>query len=100
MPYMYMLRCVDGTLYTGSTWGLDGRLVQHQSGSGAKYTARRLPVRLVYYEEFDSIAAAFAREHTVQGWLRRRKDALIAGGPGMRVREDGVHEPARWAAEG
>ncbi|HEY9423493.1 MAG TPA: GIY-YIG nuclease family protein [Microterricola sp.] len=77
---MYILLCRDGSLYTGSTWSLDGRLQQHQSGRGAKYTARRLPVRLVYYEEFDSIAIAFAREHTVQGWLRSRKDALIAGG--------------------
>ncbi|KQW05899.1 hypothetical protein ASC66_13215 [Leifsonia sp. Root4] len=100
MPFMYMLLCRDGSLYTGSTWNIDGRLQQHQSGRGAKYTARRLPVRLIYYEEFDSIATAFAREHTVQGWLRSRKDALIAGGPGMRVLPSGEHIPALRGDQG
>ena len=93
---MYMLLCSDGSLYTGSTWGLDGRMHQHQSGRGAKYTARRLPVRLVYYEEYASIAVAFAREHTVQGWRRSRKDALIAAGPGMRVLPSGEHVAAAF----
>ncbi|RZU66488.1 putative endonuclease [Microterricola gilva] len=99
MPYMYMLLCNDGSLYTGSTWSLGGRLQQHESGRGARYTARRLPVRLLYYEEFDSIAAAFAREHTVQGWLRARKDELLVSGPGMRVLPSGEHVAARFRAD-
>ncbi len=96
---MYMLLCNDGSLYTGSTWNIDGRLQQHQSGTGASYTARRLPVTLLYYEEYESIAVAFAREHTVQGWLRARKDELLVSGPGMRVLPSGEHVPARFRAD-
>jgi len=53
MPYMYILECSDGTYYTGSTWNLEKRLNDHNEGAGANYTSYRLPVRLVFYEEFD-----------------------------------------------
>ena len=53
--YMYILECADGSYYTGSTTDLELRLQQHQSGEGANHTRKRLPVRLVYYEEFDRI---------------------------------------------
>lgn len=48
MPYMYILECADGSYYTGSTWDLDRRLREHQSGEGANHTKKRLPVKLVY----------------------------------------------------
>lgn len=77
MGYMYILRCSDGTYYTGSTKSLQLRVNQHKSGEGSNYTAARLPVQLVYYEEFDHIALAFNREKQVQNWSRRKKEALI-----------------------
>lgn len=76
---MYILECADGTYYVGSTRDLERRLAQHQAGEGAKYTARRLPVKLVFSAEFPSIAEAFAREKQVQGWSRTKREALING---------------------
>ena len=75
--YMYILECADGSYYTGSTTNLDLRLQQHQSGEGANHTQKRLPVELVYYEEFDRIDEAFYREKQIQGWSRKKKEALI-----------------------
>lgn len=77
--YMYILKCVDGTYYTGSTHHLELRILQHQSGEGANYTAKRLPVELVYYEKYQRIDDAFYREKQVQGWSRKKKEALING---------------------
>ena len=72
-----MLECADGSYYTGSTTDLEKRLLQHQAGMGAKHTRNRLPVKLVYFEEFDRIDAAFHREKQIQGWSRKKKEALI-----------------------
>jgi putative endonuclease len=77
--YMYILKCADGTYYTGSTKDLKLRLVQHQAGEGSNHTKRRLPIELVYFEIFDRIDAAFYREKQVQGWSRKKKEALING---------------------
>ena len=76
--YMYILRCVDDSYYTGSTKNMTIRLWQHQNGLGAKHTAKRLPVELVYVEVFDRIDEAFWREKQVQGWRRKKKEALMA----------------------
>ncbi len=76
---MYILLCADGSYYTGSTIDLERRLLQHQDGEGANFTRKHLPVKLVYYEEFDNIAEAFRREKQVQGWSRKKKEALING---------------------
>ena len=76
---MYILECFDGTYYTGSTKYLEKRLEQHQAGEGSNYTAKRLPVELLYYEEYDRIDDAFYREKQVQGWSRKKKEALMAG---------------------
>lgn len=77
MPYMYILECSDGTYYVGSTWHVLERVQQHNDGQGATYTRQRLPVRLLYSEEYASIADAFAREKQVQGWSRRKRRALV-----------------------
>ena len=77
--FMYILECADGTYYTGSTTNLEIRLEQHQSGDGANHTKKRLPVKLVYAEQFDTVETAFHREKQVQGWNRRKKEALISG---------------------
>ncbi|MFL0078568.1 GIY-YIG nuclease family protein, partial [Tenacibaculum maritimum] len=75
--YMYILECADGSYYTGSTKNLEIRLLQHQKGNGANHTKKRLPVKLVYVEEFDRIDEAFKREKQIQGWSRKKKEALI-----------------------
>ncbi|WP_299180741.1 GIY-YIG nuclease family protein [uncultured Aquimarina sp.] len=77
--YMYILECSDGSYYTGSTKDLNRRLQQHQNGEGANHTKKRLPVRLLYYEQYDRIDTAFYREKQVQGWSRAKKEALMNG---------------------
>ena len=79
MPYMYILACADGTYYTGSTQDLKLRMQQHYLGKGGAYTRDRMPVKLIYYEKFDSIADAYAREKQIQGWSHKKKSALIRG---------------------
>lgn len=76
---MYILRCFDNSYYVGSTKDLERRLRQHQEGKGAMYTARRLPVELLYYEEYSRIDEAFYREKQVQGWSRKKREALMNG---------------------
>lgn len=76
--FVYMLRCGDGSLYTGSTTDLGRRLAAHQSGRGAKYTRSRLPVELVYREEAPDWSAALRREAVIKHLSRARKLELIA----------------------
>ncbi|SMG18992.1 putative endonuclease [Agreia pratensis] len=79
MPHVYILRCSDGSYYVGSTWQLDARVEQHTSGHGAEYTKRRLPVELVFSQEYDRVDEAFAMEKRIQGWSRAKREALISG---------------------
>ena len=77
--YMYILLCSNGQYYTGSTNDLERRMVEHNNGEGANFTRKYLPVELIYYEEFDRVDEAFYREKQVQGWSRKKKEALIRG---------------------
>lgn len=77
--FTYILECCDGSFYTGSTKNLTLRLKQHQNCEGSNYTKNRLPVKLVYVEEFKRIDFAFYREKQIQGWSRKKKQALILG---------------------
>lgn len=77
--YLYILLCADGSYYTGSTKNLEERIFQHQCGEGANHTKKRLPVNLLYFEEFDRIDEAYYREKQIQGWSRKKKEALING---------------------
>ncbi|MDR1997861.1 MAG: GIY-YIG nuclease family protein [Candidatus Margulisbacteria bacterium] len=74
---MYILECCDGSYYTGSTKDLARRLTQHQTGRGANYTKKHLPIKLVYCEEYARVSDAFYREKEVQGWIHKKKKALI-----------------------
>jgi len=74
---MYLLECCDGSYYAGSTWNLEQRLSEHQSGEGANFTSKRLPVKLAYYEQFERIEDAFNREKQIQGWSHKKKKALV-----------------------
>ena len=87
MGYLvYILRCGDGTLYTGSTNDLPRRIRAHQAGRGAKYTRSRLPVELVYQEPAADRSAALRREAAIKALTRGEKLALIAS--------------AQWAGDG
>ena len=77
MAWMYILKCVDGSFNVGSTIKLESRLFQHQQGTGAIYTSQRPPVVLVYCEEYQNVAEAFAREKQVQNWSHAKREALV-----------------------
>ena len=79
MNYTYMLKCSDGTLYTGWTNDLEKRVEAHNSGKGAKYTKARRPVELAYYEEFETKEQAMKREYAIKRLGRKEKQKLIAG---------------------
>ena len=78
MFFAYLVRCADGTLYGGYTTDLQKRLAAHNSGKGAKYTRSRLPVELVWWEEYPTKEAAMSREWHVKHLTREQKLALIA----------------------
>ena len=77
MNYVYMLRCRDGSLYTGWTNDLEKRLKAHNSGVASKYTRARLPAELVYSEEWESKEAAMSREWHIKRLSREEKLKLI-----------------------
>ena len=75
--YVYVLRCGDGSLYTGWTNDLEQRLAAHQSGKGAKYTRGRLPIEMVYFEEMPDKSAALKRENELKKLKKAEKELLI-----------------------
>lgn len=77
--FVYMLRCGDGSLYTGCTDHVERRLAAHQSGKGAKYTRSRRPVELVYQEEVADRSAALRREAAIKKLTRKQKIELLNG---------------------
>ena len=78
MNFVYMLRCADGSLYTGWTNDLEKRLAAHKGGRGSKYTRARLPVELVYYERLETKQQAMSREAQIKKLRREDKLRLIA----------------------
>ena len=77
--YLYILRCADGTLYTGITTDVEARLETHRSGKGAKYTRGRTPLELVYREKCEAHSQALKRELAVKAMSREEKQKLING---------------------
>ncbi|MBN2286261.1 MAG: GIY-YIG nuclease family protein [Tissierellales bacterium] len=77
MPYVYILKCSDDSLYTGWTQNLDQRIEKHNAGIGAKYTRGRLPVILVHSESFDTKEEAMKREIAIKKLSREAKLMLI-----------------------
>ena len=75
--YVYILRCGDGTLYTGITDDIPRRLAAHRSGKGAKYTRGRGPLELVYQEQVPDKSAALRREIQIKRLRRAEKERLI-----------------------
>lgn len=88
MPYaMYILKCSDGSHYTGLTKELDARIAEHQNGTRPdSYTFNRRPVELVWSEIVETYSEAFQWELQIKGWSRAKKEALIRGD------NEGIHE--------
>ena len=78
MNYTYMVRCSDGSLYTGYTTNLKRREKAHNSGKGAKYTRGRRPVTLVYFEEFETKEEAMRRDAAIKKLSKEKKELLVA----------------------
>ena len=77
MPYVYILRCGDGSLYTGITTDLDRRLEQHHAGRASRYTRSRLPVALVWSGEVGSWSAALREERRIKAMRKAEKEELL-----------------------
>ncbi len=77
--WVYILRCSDGSYYVGHTDDLELRVAKHRSGEIPGYTRTKLPVELVFSEEFPTRTDAFFRERQIKGWSRKKKEALMRG---------------------
>jgi predicted GIY-YIG superfamily endonuclease len=77
--FTYILRCADGSYYVGHTDDVQRRIAQHESGASSGYTATRLPIQLVWFEEFPTREEAKAAEAQIKNWSRKKKAALIDG---------------------
>ena len=76
--YVYMLRCADGSFYTGWTTDLNKRIETHNSGKGAKYTRSRRPVELIYHEVYQDKLKAQGREREIKKMTRAEKEKLVS----------------------
>ena len=79
MAWIYILKCGDGSYYTGSTGDVERRVREHNAGLVSGYTSKRRPVSLAYAVECDEAIAAAELEHQIKGWRREKKEALIRG---------------------
>jgi predicted GIY-YIG superfamily endonuclease len=77
--WVYILHCADNSYYTGYTDNLEKRIVEHQTGEIEGYTSTRLPVTLVFADEFPTREEALTREWQIKGWGRKKKEAMMRG---------------------
>ncbi|MCF2682053.1 GIY-YIG nuclease family protein [Faecalicatena contorta] len=77
MNYTYILKCQDGSFYTGWTNDLEKRIQAHNAGKGAKYTRNRRPVKLIYWEEYETKGEAMKREYAIKRMSRQEKEKLV-----------------------
>jgi predicted GIY-YIG superfamily endonuclease len=78
MPYVYILKCADGTYYVGQTTNIELRMAQHQDGTFGGYTAARRPVMLMWHQHVQTEDEAFKVERKLKKWSQAKKEALIA----------------------
>lgn len=81
MAFVYIVRCSDGSLYTGSAKDLETRIQKHNDGDGARYTRGRRPVTLVWHTETKTWSDALKKEYRIKRLTRRAKEQLIANYP-------------------
>ena len=77
--WVYILKCSDGSYYSGSTSNLEKRISEHQNGLIKGYTSKRLPIELAFSEYFEDVYFAISAERQIKGWTRAKKEALING---------------------
>ena len=77
--WVYILRCADNSYYTGHTDNLEGRIAKHQTGETPGYTSTRLPVKLIFSEQFPTREEALSCERQIKGWGQNKKEALMRG---------------------
>jgi len=77
--WVYILKCADGSYYTGHTDNLEKRIGEHRSGAFGGYTSTRLPVELVFSQDFSSREEALTSERQIKGWSRKKKEAMLRG---------------------
>jgi len=82
--FLYIVRCRDGSLYVGISNNVEERVRRHNNGAGAKFTAGRRPVELVYIEEHPNQRLARSKEAQIKKWRRKKKEQLIEGFPRLR----------------
>ena len=99
MAWVYILRCADGSLYTGHTENVQDRERTHNEGRGGSYTATRRPVQVVYSENASSLDNARRRERQLKRWSAQKKEALIAGNVQELKRLSRSHQPRHNAVQ-
>jgi len=77
--FVYILRCCDGSYYTGMAGNIEWRIAEHYQGNGCDYTAKRLPLKLVWVESFGTKGEALEAERKIKNWSQKKKKALISG---------------------
>ena len=75
--FVYIVRCANGVYYTGITWNLKKRILEHNNSIKTPLQKTRLPVKLAYWEKFDTRIGAAKREKEIKGWSRKKKEVLI-----------------------
>ncbi len=94
MNYTYMVKCSDGTFYTGWTTNLTRRVKAHNEGKGAKYTKTRRPVELIYFEQFQTKEEAMSREYAIKQFTRLQKEKLLDCQDNLlkTLQDKGIHD--------
>ena len=91
--YVYLLRCADGSIYTGISNDVEARLREHNRGKGAVYTRQRRPVSVIFQERHSDQGSALRREAQIKNWSKRKKEDLVASIP-SELRQG---RTSRWA---
>jgi len=81
MWFVYIIKCIDGSLYTGSTNDLEGRFKKHKAGKGGRYTRSHGPEKIVFFEKYVNKIVALRREREIKNWSRKEKLKLIKNKP-------------------
>ena len=97
--FVYILKCSDGSYYTGHTDNIESRISAHKLGLGCTYTKERLPIEVVYVQQFASRYEALSAERQIKGWNRKKKEALMQVNWDDLVRLSNLRLPIRKLKE-
>lgn len=97
--FIYILKCSDGSYYTGHTDNIESRISAHKLGQGCTYTKERLPIEVVFVQQFGSRYEALSAEQQIKGWNRRKKEALMRGDWSDLIRLAQIRRPDSESSE-